>query len=311
MYLLVGLVCATCAYGEDRLKGQGLFPLGENRVLLFATRVDCRLSATGEEMGVVLQSDDGGASWVKVADGVLNAQFHRAGKFGHDRFVIFGDVYSEGPATDPFMLIREAGAWRRQQIYEGPAQLESAATAEGHLVAWIRHLKLGDSGWTGPLVRYESTDGGRTWTKRKAIRTTETTSARVLPEVGRQADGWRVASDESSGFRVERLNQGAWDVTSHFPWTHCEAPAESVVDVDASIAGNVELREALALTLRSHKDRWVVRLSKVDDDWLLSVTRWESGEGRNEVLDRNRQSLDAVRRTLTEIVDAERRPPHR
>ncbi len=219
-----GLLAAFLDFGVARLahselpkghiKPTGVRALSDGSILVFTTFRPCGKGAD-EDVGRILESRDRGKSWnVVVTDN--NGELYRFSyEFPRGVIWVAGVVYREGPTSSPFVLVRANSTepWHRYRIYDGPAELEGIAMDATHRFhASVRHLSLGDNGWTGPVFVYEGDEMGRRWTvSKKPIPSTSTGFQRI-----ELTDGdWRITDAESNNPTVEHKQSGAsWQTAS-------------------------------------------------------------------------------------------------
>jgi len=87
----------------------------------------------------------------------------------------------------------------------------------------IRHLKLGEDGWTGPLFVDKSSDRRRTW--RLAGRTVKTAASQAagFKKISAETAMWRVRERANGGTVVERRagENSGWKAVHTFPGDMC------------------------------------------------------------------------------------------
>ncbi len=142
------------------------------------------------------------------------------------RVWIVGEHTAEGPASEPFILVPDESGlgWSVHVIYEDAAELESIVVQNnGDFGAWIRHLKLHDNGWTGPLYLHKSSDGGRTWRLVGRTNNAPANQAAGFKKIETQTATWRVADQGNGVSVVERRTDehSAWKTVYRFPPNVC------------------------------------------------------------------------------------------
>jgi hypothetical protein len=156
---------ARADFPKGNLEPTGIGAMRDGTILLFASYRPCGMGADAT-VGRVFASNDRGKSWKVAVTDNDGAIFQYLYESPDGREWIAGTVYREGPNSDPFILVPTASPshWQRYRIYSGPAELEEIGfDREHHLAAVVRHLKLGDQGWTGPTFIHKSDNDGRSW----------------------------------------------------------------------------------------------------------------------------------------------------
>ena len=225
--LSLAIVAASVCAGDSRQNAApyGIWTRGET-VVLFAHVYPCppdELPPPGAAQLFV--SEDGGKSWGKRGpqlDGSVFEYIYEA----KGRVWIVGEHTAEGPASEPFILVPDESGlgWSVHVIYEDAAELESIVVQNnGDFGAWIRHLKLHDNGWTGPLYLHKSSDGGRTWRLVGRTNNAPANQAAGFKKIETQTATWRVADQGNGVSVVERRTDehSAWKTVYRFPPNVC------------------------------------------------------------------------------------------
>lgn len=210
---------------QENVSGYGVWAHGDI-IVLFAQAYPCppgELPPPGAAQLFV--STDGGKGWEKRGPRLAGSEFqyiHEAGT----RLWIVGEHTAEGPASEPFILVpdEKSLAWSLHVIYEGASELEGiAVTNSGDFIAWIRHLKLKDNGWTGPLFVHKSSDGGQTWHVVGRATKGPRTLGTAFKKIEEETATWRVTNQDSRGSAVEyRPDENSpWKLVMAFQQDEC------------------------------------------------------------------------------------------
>ena len=160
---------------------------------------------------LLLVSRDGGRTWQEPFERIRGAGLDRI-QIGSGGAAWVGGSELFPLAQNPFLLTTGDGtAWRRVSIFEEPEpgsiqQFHFDNPKDGFLVA-DRGLGEGNA----RFGRYESNDGGATWTLKEA------SSHPPVPGPPPQPSAWRALDDAAShAFRVERQEGGRWSTVAAF-----------------------------------------------------------------------------------------------
>jgi hypothetical protein len=173
----------------------------------------------------ILISDGGGGHWEKRGPQLDGSEFQYVRAIGNRLWVV-GEHTAEGPASEPFVLVpSEKGLeWNQRVIYKDAAELEGiAAQSDGRFTAWIRHLKLHDNGWTGPLYLHKSSDGGLTWRVVGRTRKAPRAPGPGFKKIEKQTETWRVRDQDGGDSAIEHRadENSAWKSVYSFPGNAC------------------------------------------------------------------------------------------
>lgn len=168
-------------------------------------------------------SRDGGARWEKSGAPLEGREFDYVHE-DEGRLWIVGEYTAEGPASETFILVPAQNnlSWTRHVIYEGNSELEGITISRtGDFIAWIRHLKLDNNGWTGPMYVHESRNRGRTWRVLGRTRRGREGPGNGFKKIETERSIWRVTRQAGGGSAIEhRANDKSWwNVVAAFPET--------------------------------------------------------------------------------------------
>ena len=160
----------------------------------------------------LLASDDAGRTWREAHERFRGAALDRIQLLGTENGWIGGQALSP-LVQDPFLLISaDAGkSWRRQPVF-GESRVGSilqfhfSDKSEGWLL-----FDRGRGAGSGRYERYESHDGGASWTLKE-----ESDSLPPLKDAPAPAD-WRVRADgPTRSYHIERRSGDRWNSLAAF-----------------------------------------------------------------------------------------------
>jgi hypothetical protein len=164
---------------------------------------------------VLLGSEDAGRNWQEVHPRI------RGAGLDHLQFIDALTGWAAGQQLfpipqDPFVLLTADGGktWRQQAIFENPdtrfgsvQEFRFSSKTDGAIV--IDRSQGGDS---GPFARYESPDGGASWSLKE-----QSNKAIHLKSSGAPEVEWRVRVDgNTKSFVVERRQGERWTSSASF-----------------------------------------------------------------------------------------------
>jgi hypothetical protein len=211
--------------GQENVAAYGIW-VGNQTLVTFAQVYPCPPNdLTPPGAAQIFVSDDGGAHWEKRGPELDGSEFQYFRAIG-DRLWVVGEHTAEGPAIEPFIFVpNEKGFdWTQHVIYKDAAELEGiAAQSDGGFTAWIRHLKLHDNGWTGPLYLHQSSDGGLTWHVVSRAKKVPSAPRAGFKKIEKQAENWRVREQESGVSTIEHRADvhSEWKSVYRFPGNAC------------------------------------------------------------------------------------------
>ncbi len=228
---ILGVVQLTVTLPKGDVSPLGILRAKDERTLILVYAHGCR-GKESEESAQILLSSDRGKSWRSVLKDARRSNLLYVSEPEKSDPWFAGYDYEEGPASDPFVLVPRSGAegWELHRIYEGAAELDSIAQMDrGHFVAWVRHLKLTDKGWTGTEYVHSSEDGGRTWRQiGVAAKYRGPQKDSGFARIQKQENNWRVRDieDKTGGFVVDHSSDGgtSWSSVATFPARPCDTP---------------------------------------------------------------------------------------
>jgi hypothetical protein len=211
--------------GQENVAAYGIW-VRNKTIVLFAQVYPCPpKDLTPPGAAQIFVSEDGGGHWEKRGPELDGSEFRYVRAIG-DRLWVAGERTAEGPAIEPFIFVpSEKGLeWTQHVIYKDAADLEGiAAQSDGGLTAWIRHLKLHDSGWTGPLYLHESSDGGLTWRVAGRAKRAPRAPGPGFKKIEKQNETWRVRDQDGGGSAIEHRadEHSGWKSVYSFPGNAC------------------------------------------------------------------------------------------
>lgn len=230
--LAVMLLQATLGQAQAGLPRElgpvGIFEIDGHGLVLFVDSSACDPNVNWRSEGILFSSNRG-KSWQVIVARVNGSTFDYVSQPRSGKIWIVGHKFVEGPNHDPFILVpkRTAKGWDKHTIYSGNAELQSVSFLDnGDLVACIRHLRLGDSGWSGPLFAHRSSDGGRTWRQiGRRANCPAPHNGGEFTKIPKSTTHWRVLDNGSTGFEVQEhaKDRKVWRTVSNFPDQACEA----------------------------------------------------------------------------------------
>jgi hypothetical protein len=210
---------------RENVFGYGIWS-HQNAVVVFAQVQPCpprELPPPGAAQLFI--SKDGGARWERSGTPLDGSEFEYV-RHAESRLWIVGEHTAEGPASDSFVLVPDTKSlsWTRHVIYGGAGELHGIALSEnGDFVAWIRHLKLHDNGWEGPLFIHKSSDDGQTWRVVGQTRKAPKGPGNGFERITRETLRWRVINKDDGGSVVEQRSEkdSVWRPVLGFPHQVC------------------------------------------------------------------------------------------
>jgi hypothetical protein len=200
-------------------------------VLVFASFPSCEdESATPHRTTQTLISKDGGKSWNWRGPRMPWTMLEYIFQSG-DEIWIAGENYdSEGPASEPFVLLVDADSmqWPQLEIYGRYSELLAVAHDErdgNRFLAWVNHLMPDESepsfdppeDGSDPMFLHESLDKGQTW----HVVSQEKNAPKSLPglrffePISEQSGAWRISNTKRGPSSVSVLEHKARDGKWH------------------------------------------------------------------------------------------------
>jgi hypothetical protein len=212
----LGLDCSEAAPCELFLELVDVQPGDEGRIYLIAN-----LSTSSSVLaGVLLVSEDQGASWSDAADRIGAGAFEKLLFFEHESGWAAGQAVGESVSRAPFLLGSDDGGknWTRYPVWAGPEERSGSILDLYFDSPDHGFLSIETTGSSGdPFELYESVTGGASWSIR------EITSERPRIRRSRRiaADPtWRIGENPAQGvYEVQRLEDGSWKTAGRFAVT--------------------------------------------------------------------------------------------
>jgi hypothetical protein len=204
----------------------GIFEIDEQGLVLFVDSSACDPNVNWRSEGILLSSNRG-KSWQVMLTRINGSVFDYVSQPRNGKIWIVGHSFVEGPDHDPFILVPKltGEGWEKHTIYSGYAELQSVSFLDnGDLVACIRHLRFGATGWSGSLFAHQSSDNGRTWRQIGRASRCPASPSIVFTPIHKNTAHWRVVDKGSTGFEVQENSNDrrGWRTVSNFPDQDCE-----------------------------------------------------------------------------------------
>lgn len=223
--LISAAAVAITGSDHENVSPYGIWAMGDS-VVVFAQVYPCppdELPPPGAAQLFV--SRDGGAHWEKSGPRIEGSEFEYVREAG-TRLWIVGEHTAEGPASEPFILVPEErnDSWKLHVMYEGASELKGVAIQKnGEFTARIRHLRLRDNGWAGPLYVHKSSDGGRTWSVVGQEKKEPLGPGELFKKIGQETATWRVVDrgDGHSAIEHRDNEHSVWKPIEGFNRNGC------------------------------------------------------------------------------------------
>lgn len=218
------LMALGSAAGQEKITPRGIYDSGKF-VILFADAIhDVCDPDTPPAPAQLLISTDNGKSWQKRGPEIEGSVFDEV--FEEERGVwVTGEHVMEGPAGESFLMVPNGLTidWNKSVIFSGESELQRVRFKKGRIVAWVSHLVLGYSDWTGPIIEHMSEDGGRHWKEMGPAPTVPPAGKDDSRPIGEEDKNWRIAGLDN-GVAVQHRNNTLelWQDIYFFPTVTCD-----------------------------------------------------------------------------------------
>jgi hypothetical protein len=225
----IALLVASAA-GQEQIMPNGIFAAEHYTLLTAEVTADVCDPGPPPHAAQLLVSFDEGRTWDKRGPQLDGSEFEWVFEAPQGVWIA-GEYVVEGPNSEAFVLVPSGTSipqWRKHVIYDQAEDLLAIAFDGPRLVAWLRHLELGDDDWQGPIYRHVSADGGRRWQAPRRVAALPDTSALLaFAPIEREHKGWRLVELADGAVTVQHQRDGVapWETVSTFPQVPCATAA--------------------------------------------------------------------------------------